>query len=66
MSLIEQHTSFIKSFSKKLGVDYCGIAKAKRLDADAARLENWLNKDMHGSMKYMENHFELRVNPCKL
>lgn len=21
---------------------------------------------MHGTMKYMENHFELRVNPCKL
>ncbi len=66
MSLIEQHTSFVKSFSKKLGFDYCGIAKAKRLDDDAARLENWLKKDMHASMKYMENHFELRVNPCKL
>jgi epoxyqueuosine reductase len=25
-----------------------------------------LNKGMHGTMKYMENHFELRVNPAKL
>jgi epoxyqueuosine reductase len=49
-----------------LGFDYCGIAKAERLDADADRLEDWLNKNMHGSMKYMENHFDLRVNPCLL
>ena len=50
----------------ELGFDYCGIAKAERLDADADRLESWLKKDMHGSMKYMENHFDLRVNPCLL
>ncbi len=50
----------------RLGFDYCGIAKAQRLDDDALRLERWLNKGMHGAMKYMENHFELRVDPAKL
>ncbi|HTD94732.1 MAG TPA: tRNA epoxyqueuosine(34) reductase QueG [Chitinophagaceae bacterium] len=50
----------------ELGFDYCGIARAMRLDEDAQRLENWLNKGMHGKMQYMENHFELRVNPCLL
>ncbi len=49
-----------------LGFEHCGIAKAQRLDADAARLENWLAKGMHGSMQYMENHFDLRVDPAKL
>jgi len=37
-----------------------------RLDHDARRLENWLNKGLHGEMKYMENHFELRTDPTKL
>jgi len=59
----ETHTRFIKQTATRLGFDYCGIAKAQRLDDDAARLEKWLNNDMHGTMKYMENHFELRVNP---
>lgn len=66
MNQHSNHTRFIKKTAAELGFDYCGIAKAERLDEDAARLETWLSKDMHGSMKYMENHFELRVNPCKL
>lgn len=49
-----------------LGFDYCGIAKAKRLDDDAERLERWLNKGMHGTMMYMEKNFDLRVNPARL
>jgi epoxyqueuosine reductase len=61
-----KNTELIQLFSKQLGFDFCGIAKAERLDEDAKRLEQWLNKSMHGSMQYMENHFELRVDPTKL
>lgn len=57
---------FIKAQSHVLGFDYCGISPARRLDDDARRLEKWLNKGMHGSMRYMENHFDLRVDPAKL
>ncbi|HEX4959120.1 MAG TPA: tRNA epoxyqueuosine(34) reductase QueG [Lacibacter sp.] len=60
------HTQLIKQFSKQLGFDYCGIAKAELLDEDAKRLEQWLNKGMHGSMQYMANHFDLRIDPSKL
>jgi epoxyqueuosine reductase len=60
------NTDFIKREAAALGFDYCGIAIAKPLDDDARRLEQWLNKGMHGTMKYMENHFELRVDPGKL
>jgi epoxyqueuosine reductase len=56
----------IKSIAAAMGFDDCGIAKAMRLDEDARRLENWLNKGLHGEMKYMENHFELRTDPTKL
>ncbi len=37
-----------------------------RLEEDARRLELWLNKGMHGTMDYMSNHFDLRVDPGKL
>ena len=52
--------------AKQLGFHYCGIAKAVKLDDDARRLESWLQQGFHGKMQYMENHFELRVDPSKL
>lgn len=48
------------------GFDYCGIARAVPLDDDARRLEQWLNKGMHGNMQYMENYFDLRIDPSRL
>jgi epoxyqueuosine reductase len=66
MSAIEKNTTLVKSFAAELGFEYCGIAKAQQLDEDARRLEQWLHKGMHGSMQYMENHFELRIDPTKL
>jgi epoxyqueuosine reductase len=63
---IAENTGFIKKLAIQSGFEYCGIAKAQALTEDARRLENWLNQGRHGSMAYMENHFELRVNPCKL
>ncbi|MEO6221111.1 MAG: tRNA epoxyqueuosine(34) reductase QueG [Ginsengibacter sp.] len=62
----EKHTAFIKSTAQSLGFEYCGIAKAEKLEDDARRLEIWLNKGFHGSMDYMQNYFELRVDPTKL
>ncbi len=64
--MVKNNTELIKRFSIRLGFDYCGIAKAHRLDDDARRLESWLNKGMHGTMKYMENYFDLRVDPARL
>ncbi len=61
-----KQTALIKHAAHQLGFNYCGIAKAQLLDDDARRLENWLSKGMHGSMEYMENHFDLRVDPTKL
>jgi epoxyqueuosine reductase len=63
---IANHTSLIKNYASNLGFTYCGIAKAAVLDDDARRLESWLNKGLHGNMQYMENHFDLRIDPSKL
>lgn len=66
MSWKDQHTQLVKQLALQHGFDYCGIAKAQPLDEDAKRLERWLQQGMHGSMKYMENYFDLRVDPTKL
>lgn len=66
MSITQTHTAVIKKLAYQLGFDYCGIAKAERLDDDARRLEAWLNKGLHGKMAYMENYFDLRIDPTKL
>ncbi len=66
MNPLQANTTFIKKTATRLGFDYCGIARAQRLDDDAARLESWLHKGMHGSMQYMEKHFDMRVDPTRL
>ena len=66
MSQLQENTAFIKKTATRLGFDYCGIARAQRLDDDAARLEQWLQKGMHGSMQYMEKYFDQRIDPAKL
>lgn len=60
------HTKLVKEKARQLGFSFCGIAKAVPLDEDARRLEKWLHQGMHGKMSYMENHFDLRVDPSKL
>lgn len=62
----EKHTSLVKQLALQYGFDYCGIAKAQALDDDARRLEQWLQQGLHGGMRYMENHFDLRIDPSKL
>jgi len=46
-----------------LGFLSCGISKAEFLEAEAPRLEKWLNNQMHGEMGYMANHFDKRLDP---
>ena len=61
-----EHTSYVKNTALSLGFNYCGISKAEKLDDDARRLESWLNNGFHGKMSYMENYFDMRVDPTKL
>ena len=59
-------SSFIKKEAEKLGFLSCGIAKARYLEEEAPRLENWLKNNHQASMSYMENHFDKRLDPRKL
>lgn len=56
-------TQLIKAEAERLGFMSCGISKAGFLEEEAPRLERWLNKNMHGQMGYMANHFDKRLDP---
>jgi len=66
LNLKEQYSTMIKTEANRLGFLSCGISKAGFLEEEAPRLEKWLNEGMHGSMSYMENHFDKRLDPTKL
>ncbi|CAN5888051.1 tRNA epoxyqueuosine(34) reductase QueG [soil metagenome] len=57
------YTQLIKQKAHELGFMYCGIAKAEFLEEEAPRLEAWLTKGMQGQMRYLENHFDKRLDP---
>lgn len=61
-----RNTDLIKAEAKRLGFLSCGISRAGFLEEEAPRLESWLNNNMHGEMRYMENHFDKRLDPTKL
>ncbi|MBS1535640.1 MAG: tRNA epoxyqueuosine(34) reductase QueG [Bacteroidetes bacterium] len=63
MNLPQQHTKLIKAEALRLGFLSCGISKAGFLEDEAPRLERWLHQNHHGQMRYMENHFDKRLNP---
>jgi epoxyqueuosine reductase len=60
------YTQLIKTEAKRLGFMSCGMSKAEFLEEEAPRLEKWLNENMHGEMRYMENYFDKRLDPTKL
>lgn len=56
----------IQQEALRLGFMSVGFAKADFLEEDAVRLESFLKNNYHGKMSYLENHFDLRVDPRKL
>ena len=58
--------SALKVRAKELGFLACGISKAGPLDQEARDLEAWLNAGRHGTMKWIENHFDKRIDPTLL
>lgn len=62
----QRHADLIRAEAHRLGFDFVGFAHAERLDDEARKLETWLSKGAHGRMGYMENHFDMRVDPTLL
>ncbi|MBL7795937.1 MAG: tRNA epoxyqueuosine(34) reductase QueG [Saprospiraceae bacterium] len=61
-----RHSDLIRAEAQRLGFEFVGFAKAEALDEEARKLEKWLGQGAHGKMAYMENHFDLRIDPTKL
>ena len=59
----KQYSDLIKAEALRLGFMSCGISKAGFLEEEAPKLEQWLNQGYHGEMKWMENHFDKRLDP---
>jgi len=62
----QKFTEKIRSHALQLGFDACGFAQAQHLPNEARRLDEWLTQNKNGSMSWMENHFEKRVDPTLL
>jgi len=62
----QKYTQIIKAEAKRLGFLSCGISKAGFLEEDAPRLEKWLNQNQHGTMDYMADYFDKRLDPTLL
>jgi len=65
-SQIQKNSLLVKETAKQLGFSFCGISKAEFLEKEAVQLEKWLSKGNHGKMHYMENYFDMRLDPRKL
>jgi epoxyqueuosine reductase len=59
-------TQYIKERAYAEGFAYIGISKAEKMEPESKRLTKWLEQGMHGKMSYMENHFDMRVDPTLL
>lgn len=62
-SLSEIYAKLIKTKAKDFGFSSCGISRADFLEEEAQRLEKWLKNDLHGTMGYMANYFDKRLDP---
>lgn len=62
----ERWAQALKTEATRLGFDACGISKAEPLDEEARKLEQWLLNGRHGTMTWMERHFDERTDPTEL
>lgn len=59
-------TQYLRQQALALGFEAVGIARAEELTDEARKLEQWLHRGLHGSMGYMANYFEQRIDPRRL
>ena len=63
MSNKSKYSQLIKKEALRLGFSSVGISKAEFLEAEAPKLEAWLQSGYQGEMQYLENNFDKRLDP---
>src|SRR5437879_3217557 len=61
-----ENTQFIKSVATEMGFSFCGISKAEFLEDEAPRFEEWLQRGYAGTMQYLKENFDKRLDPTLL
>lgn len=61
--IAKDRKELIVAKAKELGFFYCGVSKADFLEEEEPHLTKWLKEQKNGSMQYMENHFDKRLDP---
>ena len=56
-------TQFIRNTALEMGFDAIGFAQATYLEDDDRRLSTWLEQGRNGTMSWMENNHDKRVDP---
>ncbi|MEZ5427303.1 MAG: tRNA epoxyqueuosine(34) reductase QueG [Pyrinomonadaceae bacterium] len=56
-------TEKIKRKALEIGFDKFGVARAEELKTEGVRLREWLGRDFHGEMRWMEREPEKRSDP---
>ncbi|WP_341899689.1 tRNA epoxyqueuosine(34) reductase QueG [Fluviicola taffensis] len=59
----DQLKNLIRTKAEEIGFLHVGFSKADFLASEEPRLVNWLKTEKHGKMSYMENHFDMRLDP---
>lgn len=56
-------TEQIKQKAREIGFHKIGIVRAEPLESEREHLENWLDQNFHGEMRWMEREPEKRADP---
>ena len=56
-------TKLIKGAAAELGFAACGISKADKLEVEAHRFMEWLDRKGQGQMRYLADQFDVRIDP---
>jgi len=66
MTSNQKTTQLVREHALRIGFETCGFSRARRLTEEEKRLEEWLSQGKHGSMGWMESHFDKRLDPTLL
>src|SRR5260221_620247 len=61
--LKSETTQIIKLIAAELGFSFCGISKSEFLKDEAPRFEEWLHRGYSGTMNYLKENFDKRLDP---
>lgn len=61
-----ENTQFIKSVAAEMGFSFCGMSKAEFLEEEAPHFEQWLKRGYAGTMHYLNENFDKRLDPTLL